>query len=60
VNASDVRVTGPQLLQSGATPWFSNVVAFGLAFWEMDAGGPVRRAGARERASVDFYLYVSR
>ena len=47
VNASDVRVTGPQLLQSGATLWFSNVVAFGLAFWTMDAGGPVRRAVAQ-------------
>ena len=56
VNASDVRVTGPQLLQSGATLWFSNVVAFGLAFWTMDAGGPVRRAVAQTRTPVDFYF----
>jgi len=56
VNATDVRVTGPQLLQSGATIWFSNVVAFGLAFWTMDAGGPVRRAMAQTRTPADFYF----
>ncbi|MGE0027105.1 MAG: hypothetical protein AB7O78_08970 [Thermoleophilia bacterium] len=56
VNATDVRVTGPQLLMSGATIWFSNVVAFGLVFWTMDAGGPVRRALAPTRTPVDFYF----
>lgn len=54
INASEVRVTGPQLLQSGATLWLSNVVAFGLAFWTLDAGGPVRRAMAHGRHPVDF------
>ena len=54
VNATDVRLTGPQLLQSGATLWVSNVIAFGLAFWEADAGGPVRRAMAPERRNADF------
>lgn len=56
VNATHIRVTGPQLLQSGATIWFSNVVAFGLAFWTVDAGGPVRRAVAPTRTPVDFYF----
>ncbi len=56
VNATDVRVTGPQLLQSGATIWFSNVVAFGLAFWTLDGGGPVRRAVAAKRTPADFYF----
>jgi hypothetical protein len=56
VNATDVRVTGPQLLQSGATIWFSNVVAFGLAFWTVDGEGPVRRAVAATRTPVDFYF----
>ena len=56
VNATEVRVTGPQLLMSGATLWFSNVVAFGLTFWTMDAGGPVRRAMAQTRTPVDFYF----
>jgi hypothetical protein len=54
VNATDVRLTGPQLLQSGATLWVSNVVAFGLAFWEADLGGPVRRAMAAHRRHPDF------
>ena len=40
-------MTGAQLLQSGATLWLANVVAFGLAFWELDCGGPVSRALAR-------------
>lgn len=56
VNATDVRVTGPQLLQSSATIWLSNIVAFGLAFWTADAGGPVRRALAPTRTPVDFYF----
>jgi hypothetical protein len=54
IKASEVRVTGPQLLQSGATLWLSNVVAFGLAFWTLDAGGPVPRAMAHGRHPVDF------
>jgi hypothetical protein len=40
VSGSADELTGPQLLQSGATLWFANVVAFGLAFWTADAGGP--------------------
>jgi hypothetical protein len=46
--------TGAQLLQSGATLWLSNVIAFGLAFWELDNGGPVARALAAERRTPDF------
>jgi hypothetical protein len=34
---------GP-LLTSGASIWATNVVAFGLWYWEFDRGGPVRRA----------------
>lgn len=54
ISASTVPITGPQLLQSGATLWFANVVAFGLAYWELDCGGPVRRALAERRRSPDF------
>jgi predicted house-cleaning NTP pyrophosphatase (Maf/HAM1 superfamily) len=54
VSGSADELTGPQLLQSGATLWFANVVAFGLAFWTADAGGPVRRAMAPTRTHVDF------
>ncbi len=32
------------LLGSGAAIWLTNVIAFGLWYWEFDRGGPVRRA----------------
>jgi uncharacterized membrane protein len=50
---SNLGISGAQLLQSGATVWLANVVAFGLAFWELDCGGPVRRAMSEERATPD-------
>jgi len=41
---SAVHITGRQLLFSGGVVWFTDVVAFGLALWELDCGGPVARA----------------
>jgi hypothetical protein len=41
---SAVHATGRQLLFSGGVVWLTNAVAFGLAFWELDSGGPVSRA----------------
>src|SRR5258706_12728127 len=41
---SATRITGGQLLASGGAVWFTNTIAFGLAFWELDCGGPVARA----------------
>jgi uncharacterized membrane protein len=35
--------SGGQLLLEGATIWSTNVITFGLLFWEVDRGGPVRR-----------------
>jgi uncharacterized membrane protein len=51
---SAVDITGRQLLLSGATVLISNTVAFGLAFWELDCGGPVSRALATARHQPDF------
>ena len=34
---------GGELLLKGATIWSTNVVTFGLLFWEIDRGGPIRR-----------------
>jgi len=51
--SSSLGISGPQLLGSGVTLWFSNVVAFGLAFWELDCGGPVRRALSATRSAPD-------
>ena len=54
VSSSPLGISGPQLLHSATTLWLSNVVAFGLAFWELDCGGPVGRAMADERRVPDF------
>jgi len=48
------RITGPQLLFSGAAVWLTNAVAFGLAFWELDCGGPVARALSTAPRKPDF------
>lgn len=41
---SATHITGRQLLLSGGTAWITNAIAFGLAFWELDCGGPLARA----------------
>ncbi|HEV7211346.1 MAG TPA: hypothetical protein VGN47_06495 [Blastococcus sp.] len=41
------------LIGSGAAIYATNIVAFGLWYWELDRGGPVRRA-AGERQHTDF------
>ena len=49
VVASLVRGTeksGAQLLLKACTVWSTNVIAFGLWFWAVDRGGPVRRLEA--------------
>lgn len=45
------ETSGPELLFKGLTIWATNVVAFGLWFWELDGGGPIerRRSDPRER-----------
>jgi hypothetical protein len=35
--------SGAQLLFKGITVWSTNVIAFGLWFWGLDRGGPIRR-----------------
>jgi hypothetical protein len=45
---------GAQLLASAAVVLFTNVLSFGLVFWELDSGGPVARAGAPSRSQPDF------
>jgi len=48
------RITGAQLLASGGSVWFANTIAFSLAFWELDCGGPVARALATGARKPDF------
>src|SRR5437868_1922562 len=38
------NVGGEQLVMSGVVLWATNVLIFGLWFWELDRGGPIARA----------------
>lgn len=51
---SGTHITGRQLLVSGGVVWFTDAVAFGLAFWELDCGGPVARALSKAPRKPDF------
>jgi uncharacterized membrane protein len=53
VSPSGVHVTGRQLLVSASVMWLTDTIAFGLAFWELDCGGPVARA-LEDRVGPDF------
>jgi hypothetical protein len=54
VSHSAVHITGRQLLLSGGAAWLTNAIAFGLAYWELDCGGPVARALATGARKPDF------
>lgn len=46
---------GTSLLLQGVDIWLTNVIVFGLWYWEFDRGGPVHRAhGVREHADLLF------
>jgi len=51
---SGVHITGRELLFAGSAVLFTDVIAFGLAFWELDCGGPVARALATAPRKPDF------
>ena len=38
------KLHGGQLLATAVVVWFTNVIVFGLWFWTLDGGGPVKRA----------------
>jgi hypothetical protein len=38
-----VQTQASQLLRAGIHMWAMNVLVFGLWFWQLDAGGPLRR-----------------
>ena len=40
---------GRTLIYSGVVLWVTNVLLFGLWYWELDRGGPIERAHARGR-----------
>jgi hypothetical protein len=55
VTETSAKLSGGQLLLSGALVWLTNVVVFGLLYWSLDAGGP--RARIRHgRRHPDFWF----
>lgn len=54
VAPSGLQMTGRQLLFGGGAVWLTNAIAFGLAFWELDCGGPVARALSTAPRKPDF------
>jgi hypothetical protein len=54
VTASTAKLGGGELLLTGFAIWTTNVIVFGLLFWELDAGGPVARVPVAERRTPDF------
>jgi len=48
------KVTARALLGAGAAIWFTNVIAFAMWYWELDRGGPARRAQGTADAPPDF------
>jgi uncharacterized membrane protein len=39
---------GTQLIYSAVAIWLTNVIVYGVWFWEIDRGGPHRRAGSEQ------------
>jgi hypothetical protein len=46
-------LSGGELLAHGGVVWLTNIIAFGLLFWQVDVGGPLIRA-ERGRPDPDF------
>src|SRR3954468_8155384 len=49
-------ITPGRLLIAGGCIWLTNVIVFGLAYWEFDRGGPAVRASGRR--SVPDFLFA--
>jgi hypothetical protein len=56
VTTSTKNLGGGELLLTAAVLWTTNVIVFGIWFWEVDLGGPVERAmrGKREQPDWEF------
>ena len=54
VEAAPSTANAGPLLASGASIWATNVIAFGLWYWEFDRGGPVERAVGNTMRPPDF------
>jgi uncharacterized membrane protein len=50
---------GRELIISGMLIWLTNFLIFGLWYWELDRGGPGRRAGGRDGPPDFFFPQMS-
>jgi hypothetical protein len=54
-----VDLDGAELVRTAASLWATNVVVFGLTFWELDGGGPERRASGEHRPADFLFQQVA-
>ncbi len=54
VTARAADLTGGELLFTAFAMWTTDVIVFGLLFWEVEAGGPAARLRAPARTTPDF------
>jgi uncharacterized membrane protein len=50
------RESGPQLIESAAALWLTNILVFALWYWRLDAGGPNAR-DRREHHTTGAFLF---
>jgi hypothetical protein len=53
INGGKETNSAGALLEAGSTVWASNIIAFGLLYWELDGGGAAQRAHREPSDSVD-------
>jgi hypothetical protein len=51
------QARGHALLFAGAVLWLTNVLIFGIWYWELDGGGPARRVRARAVSAPPDFLF---
>jgi hypothetical protein len=54
VTANTSDLTGGELLFTAFALWTTDVIVFGLLFWELEAGGPATRLRSPSRDTPDF------
>jgi uncharacterized membrane protein len=52
-------VLGGRLIVAGSLIWLTNVIVFGLWYWELDQGGPGRRAAGQDGRADFLYPQMS-
>jgi hypothetical protein len=52
-------VRGDELIRSGVVIWLTNFLIFGLWYWELDRGGPGKRASGNDLAPDFLYPQMS-